>query len=249
MRALYNRLKTINKTASAISEDFSEVLKHSQLKSKLKLKTEIVDILKILNNLNVQIDANLPEIEKQESLQINLKQRMQAYNEIISELPENCKIYPEAKVCATMLYKWMSVRFYSDKKLKTGYKISRFPEWIENFVIAYGLNLYKNTLQEFLTSFDCWCDAVISGNNKFIVPKQIYNFSTGLCVNDISITSLVIWDILYDSGLKELPNVNASALLNRFASFDLDNNDTDLYVHYKYNENILETAKIHKNGR
>lgn len=119
----------------------------------------------------------------------------------------------EAKECAELLLLWYSKRFLNDsqKLSKFRYNIDQIKNWIHSIVLAYGQSIRDGTTAEFTEKFFAWCnelDDVTSSASKYPLPYLVYELHKNRKDSDMSAPALVIWDILYDVGLKRVNELN-----------------------------------------
>lgn len=180
---------------------------------------------------------------------------MREYSSCIRDLPDNCSEYVEAEKCADLIKLWFNKRFYGGVRIETGYKLDRLHEWIENIVIEYSIHIRDGTVKEFESNFRLWCNNISDSGNKYIVPSSIFKHSKQLDPSAASLTGLVLWEILMNSGLSALSvmplkqfGLRPNALYNRFTDIDYSDKLIDQYVSYKLDESVLNLAKIHRKG-
>lgn len=227
-------LNVIDKKILCLSDVVDPI--HMYPKSIEQIQSKIADIILHLEVLSTQLHGNV---------EVSKDHKMMVYTTAFSALTQHTEMYDTVQSLTELIYKWYVVRFCSDRYLVNGYNTERFHEWVENFVIGFGKHLYNGTLDAFVLDITTWCSSVLLQNDQYIVPKTVYKYSTDLQITDVSLSALVIWDILYDNGLKDIDDTfKKSAIFNRFSMFNSDFNGTENYTSYKLNPSVLSIAKI-----
>lgn len=247
--------------------------------SKTKFKQELDDIQSIINKMYASIgisknsdsekldkilhkldtlsfDSNVSDNSYHE-LKCNSKSYkqnvMKSYGDCLRSLPSNCENYKQANSCAELIKLWFQSRFSDKSSISTGYKLERMHEWIEDIVIEYGINIRDGTESEFVEEFVSWCKSLSKTKSKYIVPQSVFQHSKELNENSASLSSLVIWEILMNSGLNKLCefedkrfNFRRGSLYNRFTDINYTDKSIDAYVSYTLDPSILEIAGIER---
>lgn len=175
------------------------------------------------------------------------------YKDVLSKLPNKVKDYPSAYECAMLIWRWFDSRFMQSTQIHTQfrYNIRRIPNWIIDIVIVYSNHLIEGDSDEFIHSFNDWCDSLLdpSSDCNFAVPYEVFKVDTDSDKSDVSLTSVVLWDILVDLGLSELCIEDSFNLyLSESALYDICANYNesilDDYKNYKVDNNILSKCNI-----
>lgn len=183
--------------------------------------------------------------------QLTRKQRsyvLHRYSDAISNL--NCIDIESISICISLLQKWFKVRFMTCSK-NFYYNIGKIPMWIRNIVLVYGRSIKLNQQSSFVTEFSDWCNNVGGPGKQYAVPYSVHDLESSLNSSDVDLISVVIWDILYDSGLNSLSNEDIQLCnlgLSATAVYDLcgEINPTALnnYRHYSWDSTILSCCKL-----
>lgn len=126
----------------------------------------------------------------------------------VSVSSSSCKM---AKVCSEYLSRWFQIRFIdtvSDHP-KFRYNIRRIPRWLISMVVVFGNHIRDGDLDDYLSQFSSWCDKLYSTSwgDKYAVPYEVYELakeSDEEFSKKVSVNSLVLWDVLIDTGLSRL---------------------------------------------
>lgn len=152
--------------------------------------------------------------------------------------------------CINILKKWFNLRFIKCTK-NFYYNISKLPMWIRNIVISYGQSIYEGSDEKLIADFDNWFVDVSNGANQYAVPYCVYRLEDGLSESDVSLTTAVLWDILYDCGLNQLSTNDINVPRLRLDSSTVYNvcdkvNPAvlDEYRHYSCDSSILSYCKL-----
>ena len=126
--------------------------------------------------------------------------------------------------------------------------MKRLPRWIRSIVIVYCYHVEKGDLTAFIQSFDKWIEGV--SNNTYAVPYEIYQFDKFPDPNMLTLTSVVTWDILLDSGLRNLCKDPSDFYLSEDSIYmlvgSLNSTVMDPYTNYLYDASILDKCKFTK---
>lgn len=190
-------------------EEFSHHTDNNVLRSLDLMESEILQIRKFMSGDCIAQDNSVPE-RSNSTRKISSscrKQIISRYGNILSDLTESCK-YPVVSDCAKLLSNWFDCRFLQTPKDGKGfnYNIRRLPFWITDIVIAYGKHVQSQTRIQFIQDFNNWCESLVTDThpNKYAVPYDIYQIDTNLMPSDMTLAAIVIWDVLFDSGLDHL---------------------------------------------
>lgn len=211
-------------------------------------------ILHRLNTLSICSDVAFDNSTNLRNESKSYKQSiMKTYGDCLRSLPNNCTEYKQANNCAELIKLWFQSRFSSKSSISTGYKLERMHEWVEDIVIEYGIHIRDGTESEFIEDFVTWCKSLSESKSNYIVPQPIFQHSKELDRDAASLSSLVIWEILMNSGLHELCefedkrfNFRRGSLYNRFTDIDYTDKYIDKYISYTLDPSILELAGIER---
>lgn len=146
------------------------------------------------------------------------KREISEFYSLFKSIPSSIDNCPEIQKLASLISDWFVSVF--DKKntdsadldnagKKSGkflrYKRSRIHEWVEDIVIGYGKARKCGKSKEFSDSLRFWLNQDII---RYPVPSDIYEFSSKLHDEDISLEAVAIWYMLYDNAFYKFENLN-----------------------------------------
>lgn len=162
--------------------------------------------------------------------------------------------YPCVIELADMLWTWFRARFVNSSNANSGfqYNIRRWPEWIRDIVIVYGNAVETQTASTFVADFRTWCNSLAfsEAKSKYAVPYSIYEFNKHPNRETLTLTSVILWDMLMDLGLSKISveTQSSSLYLSSSAIYDLCETISpdvlDHYKHYKTDPAIDKRFKI-----
>lgn len=269
-----DRLRDIAQTCQKVVEMVSEILQEEMLDDCFEdnsdsdfKNTEILNMVKCmqseLNNLkqfvqytptHVDLDTAKRDIEIMKSSNslstLDRKSIMSEYKVTLKNLSESYVEFPQISDLCKLLYTWFDCRFYKSMKVSSNfrYNIRRIPTWICDIVSVYGKSIDNECEKDFIHSFYDWLDNICETGSKFAVPYEIYEFDVDSKKN-ISMTSVVIWDILLELGLSKLCKFdNSEVYLSEDILYNLcmkhSPNNLDKYRNYKVDRSILSECKL-----
>lgn len=117
--------------------------------------------------------------------------------------------------CIEILHSWFSKRIVQlDPNTSSfRYRESQISNWIESIVIAYGNSVYDNTQTSFLSNFNTWCNSLSVKDIKYPLPYCVHEQVIKVPSGNISLTSLVLWDMLWDNGFQQITRSSDSAIV------------------------------------
>ena len=183
------------------------------------------------------------------------KQLVSLYGKVLSKMSSSLIPYPVVSDVVKLLWNWFDARFFKSSTLDSGfrYNIKRIPSWICDIVIVYSKHVVNNTSDMFIREFNRWCMSLCdpTTTTKFAIPYDVYMVDTSPSSCDMSLTAVVMWDMLVDYGLSELCDSNeAPGYLSDSIIYDkcgqLHPTLLDNYRNYKSDPNILLEAKVTK---
>lgn len=148
---------------------------------------------------------------------VNKKEISEFYS-LFKSIPSSIDNCPEIQKLASLISDWFVSVF--DKKntdsadldstgKRTGkflrYKRSRIHEWVEDIVIGYGKARKLGKSKEFSDSLKFWLNQDVI---RYPVPSDIYEFSSKLHDEDISLEAVAIWYVLYDNAFYKFENLS-----------------------------------------
>ena len=265
------RLNDLASTCSQVVEVISRILQERALEEN-DSDSEFgghadVDIMGALANMQMQIDTLhrfvLPPKDEFEHSEISTKSdltsavRKRVFSDYKSAL-RGCAVsaspYPAVVELSDVLWTWFRARFVNSLNVDSGfrYNIRRWPEWIKDIVVMYGYSIDNNSTTEFVQEFKSWCNELSfsTANAKYAVPFNIYQFDKHPESDKLSVTAVILWDMLLDSGLSKISAETKGSDLYPSASAIYDMCEQlapevlDSYRHYKTDASIDRRFKI-----
>lgn len=185
------------------------------------------------------------EISKKESsnyLHEDRKLALKSYRKCLSELSDSSMQVLEAEDCSQLLWTWFSTRFIVNTS-NFKYKMSMLPEWVRDIVIMYGYNHESNSIESFKSRFNSWLESINSDMN-YAIPPDVYHPDSSM----MTLTAVVIWDILLDHGLRNLCRDDSDLYPSEDCVYDMvgavDGNIMDPYTNYAYDPSILTKCNL-----
>ena len=173
------------------------------------------------------------------------------YDEVLRSLSTGSTGFIEADDCARLLYMWFHTRFISCTN-DFRYNIRQLSSWIYAFCIGYAESVKFNQSEEFKSAIISWCDKLSDEPVKYAVPYEVYQICSDDSSDHMTLTAVVIWDILMNSGLNRLESQSDEykVFVTESEIYDICNkhapNILDEYVDYRSDDSVLQKAKIHR---
>lgn len=159
-------------------------------------------------------------------------------------------------VCC-ILWDWFKIRFLENSQYKSGfhYNPEQFPTMIYSIVMDFGHHIEHNTTHRFKNQFNSWMDKIgidEAITNRGSTPSECYKIGKDLDSYYGNPTSLVIYTVLWELGLKNLVDMypdgykafpsecGIDRLLKNLGKYP---EDAEQYHHLK-NPDILYNLKI-----
>ena len=247
IKTLSNEDKTFyTKSKSRLSDISNKCLQITELIEGILNTSPSIENAESESNLSTnQVSDNL--ISKSDNHRISSTIRhniLICYRDSIQCAIQN-SLYPAVEVCAQLLYEWFNSRFIDNKDTKFKYNIRRLPNWIEDIVIVYAKHLYNGDCSVFISEFKNWVKD--SSNTSYAVPYEVFAVDKTLTCEYVTLTALVLWDILIDAGLSQLCKdldvcIDVNNMYNR--CYDVCPDMLDNYTNYRLSSNILLNTKI-----
>lgn len=177
------------------------------------------------------------------------KHVMRDYAKAFDELLLSTKLqrYPEIQKCVRCIDDWFDTRFFEYKSEDFRYNIRRIPSWVQSFVIVIGKAIQNETYDEFYQELSTWLKCVKFEGSAHAVPYSIYAVDKTLHPSDITLTSVILWDVLMDCGLNQLCKEDP-LYLSRSQLYDLcsklNPDELDSYRNYDSDPSVLLTCKL-----
>lgn len=257
------RLRDVATTCSEVVRIISVILEEQSLASPEEseftqpVNSDITDLLNgmqsELNRLKAFVAAPSATPASPNNVSaVSRKQAINDYNSVLSSLSCASIDIPIARNCAQILSRWFDVRFVQrSQNANFHYNIRRLSEWLRDIVIVYGYNVSIGNEDRFIAMFDEWCMNVQSDqDNTYAVPYFIYLFNRDQDPQQITLTAVVLWDILLDNGLSRLCTNTIDLYPSEDSVYRLcgqfNPSILDAYVDYKTNPAILTRCNLIK---
>lgn len=256
-----DRLKELANTCNEVVAVIAEILQDEALLNDGPDEfggSDSTDVDDVLNRMQDQITelrhflnvpvTSVPYVDTTDTdLSSARKKALYDYKHCLSMLAHSDMIVQESEDCSHMIWKWFDCRFLENRD-SFKYNMKKLPDWIRDIVILYGYHFESGSLVNFKFRFDSWI-ASISTNVNYAVPYEVFQLDKSLDASKMTLTSVVIWDILLDYGLRELCHDSSSGLyLSEDCVYSLvgslNSDIMDPYRHYTYDKSILERCNL-----
>ena len=170
------------------------------------------------------------------------------YAVTLQTMANRASAYPVVHEISQLLWTWFSRRFTGVQPKDFHYSIQRIPVWIRHIILSYSRSLYMGTTEQYLREFYVWCDTVVH-NEPYAVPKFIHDMDIEVPLSELTLTAVVLYDVLMDFGLLALTDLTPACLaLSAYDLYDLVSANApellDAYTHYTQSANILVQCGI-----
>lgn len=128
---------------------------------------------------------------------------------------------PNIVECAEILWRWYEIRFFLATNTSFHYNVRHIPVWIRNIVLVYARYVECGESEKFKQNFYEWLalvQTIGSEESCYGVPYEIHKLDVSTVSDDITITALKIWDILWNVGLCKLndPSLSESRISDEY---------------------------------
>lgn len=254
-----DRLKELANTCTQVVSVISELLQDEALANNDNNTSDefggsdTTDYISVLDSMEVSISELRQFINPHGGLHVlrpvstatsnDKKQVMYDYKVCLHNLSTSTCCVQEADDCSKLIWDWFSARYLEGPE-NFRYNTKKIPYWIRDIVIMYGYHVDQNSTGVFKTSFHKWIND-ISPDNNYVVPYEIYTFEKNPNPKMLTLTSAVLWDILLDSGLRDLCNkqyFEEDMIYSMIGS--LNSEIMNPYTNYQYDSSILQKCKL-----
>lgn len=173
------------------------------------------------------------------------------YHVVLKKLAEIRSGYHEVDAFAHVLLKWYEARFISHGESEHFKCNSKYMgRWILTTAIGYGNALEGGSGKEYLSCISTFAENLSQdfSTSKYVLPWDIYKATKNLSGESVSLTGVVLWEILYDLGLNVLdPAASPSYLASDAAKVLYDQRSEDApyyYNSYKLSEKVRQRVKL-----
>lgn len=258
-----DRLKSIADTCDQVVKIISEILKDETLvEDECEFGTsQNADLLSVISSMDTQLTMlkqfmnvpqdNVAESPKQKISSDMRRQAIRNYSACFRLLKESENDIVNR--CGDFLSTWFDIRFISSIPSHPyfRYNIKRIPQWTCAMVVIYCKHIVQGDIQEFRVDFDNWCENIKNGEtgNKYAVPYEVYQFDRFQSPSEMTLAAVVMWDMLFDAGLKDLCiNDGSGMYVSEDSMYKLcescNPRALDRYANYQDMNSVLRVAKL-----
>ena len=254
-----DRLKELANTCKEVIVVISEILQDEALvtdnsdefggsdirafNSMLNCMEDQISELRLFLNSPRAESVNLSETD--DSSKSAKKTAFSDYKTCLNSLAHSNIQVAEADECSKLLWRWFSARFM-DHAAGFRYTMKKVPQWLRNIVVLYCYHLESGDLMSFVTMFYNWISAIDFSSN-YAVPYEVYQLDKFCDPNKMTLTAVVMWDILLDYGLRDLCKTS-DLYLTEDAVYTLvgalNSSIMDPYTNYTYDQSILSRCNL-----
>jgi len=253
-----DRLKELANTCNQVILVIAEILQDEALINGQEDEfggSQVSDLDSVLDSMEDQISelrqflsSPKPVSNVNTNFSTSKKRALFTYKHCLSTLANADVAILEAGSCGKLLWKWFSTRFLECPE-SFKYNMKKLPRWIRDIVILYGYNLECGTLNEFTTMFDKWMLSITTSENNYAVPYEVYEFDKTTDPCNMTLSAVVIWDILLDYGLRDLCCDPSSELYPSedcvYSLVSSKNGEImNPYTNYLYDKSILDICNL-----
>lgn len=231
------------------TEEFNDVSDVEQIYTNLLQLTSKCENLEKLFEKSLGV-TNTPVVEELtiEDKKTILCQYQNCINNLVMNVDSSSIEY--LRECAYIIKQWFDAR-YKAGELEFKYDVKTLPTWIVGIVVTYSQHIQTSTTQDFVLQFSEWMDHIDVNPmfSTYPVPYNIYTSTKNVIVDKSALTTLVLWDLLYDNGfyLLDLCKVPCAKdiIYTRFLNLNnMPDSTLSLYKDYKKDNNILYKANL-----
>lgn len=258
-----DRLRDISLNCVQIVKILSSILQDESMKvDDLEFQgSEQSDMYRVIESLDSELHSmksfvGYPEISEKSRVadefnsDIN-KRTFRIYKDAFNSVAHATTSCAPAHSCATLIWDWFRIRFITTIKDHPNFKysISRIRKWLVGIVILFGNNYSEGTGDVFITEFEDWLKNLSgTSGDKYAVPYSVYSIYKQPEKIKISLTSVVLWDILGDLGYSELFNDDSTLFPSEDELYNLCAEHypevLDRYRDYKFDPTVLVECNL-----
>lgn len=171
------------------------------------------------------------------------KHMLYDYRTCLKNLSESSQITEESEDCSRLVWSWFASRYLEGPE-SFRYNIQKISFWIRDIVVLYGYHLEQNSVGVFKSNFQKWIES-ISPENNYVVPYEVYKFEKKPDPKMLTLTAAVIWDIMLDSGLRDLCTkkyIDEDCIYSMIGT--LNSEVMNPYTNYQYDTSILKRCGL-----
>ena len=188
-------------------------------------------------------DENISSNDGLHSSSSNNKKAMSCYNKAFSTLKKSSIPYKDVIVLRNILYRWFTVRFRNGFR----YKLEDFKQWVVAIISSFGYSIQTDSMSNYDRMFNDWLDQIEKSPDRFSLPYEVFEFYKHPNADYNCTISHILYDILYDYGLKFATKDEPLYLNDDIMSTWENNHKLSMlyeYDHYKYQPDIVSKCKI-----
>lgn len=264
LEELANICKEVVETISNILQD--EVLAADQaVDAEDEFEASSIDVKSALDSMEAKLlelrqfvhldDLAVVNTTRQDITSSSKKRAFHAYKECLYTLQNYPSSYTEVVECSRLIWRWYDSRFIKNSASSTfRYNIRRFPLWIRDIVVLFGYHHEIGDLSKFTSEFYSWISELESSkSHNFAVPFEVYHFNKNPDPNKMTLSGVVLWDMLCDNGLNSICTELSSDLYPSDDSVynlvgDYNPDVLDHYTNYKVDSSIIDRCGFSYGG-
>lgn len=250
------KLREISDTCENIIEIIAEILK-DQMFEESDNEFEGLGNNDISNTImNIRNDIKTLPINNVKPSDLTTIQDKKKAIMLYSEILKQVSLYKVDNIfasnCADMIWTWFNCRFLESRKVCPDfrYSIYQIPVWIRNIVLWYGHHICLGDDNAAYISFTDWSNSILtdSSPSRYPLPYEIHDVSN-TDSNYANLPSVVLWDILLDSGYIALCNRTPSEMyltedsVYRYCG-EMQPDVLNGYTNYKQDSSILKLCGL-----
>lgn len=180
----------------------------NELQQRIDAMKALADTTEEVKDISENVDTSrtLPVLSHKQKSLVN-----QNYKTVLSDLDVIPEEYQAIRRCGSMISDWFYGRIIKKHPgvPNITYDVRKYKNIIHSFVILYGHYMETGYQEDFENRLVEWLKTVDSNpvKNRWIAPYEIFKLHTNLDnlnAKYANVTSVVIWDILVDTILKPL---------------------------------------------
>ena len=219
---------------------------------------ELKDLVKGVSNqprVTEQVQEKPPINNDVKFAPTDRKAIVSKYASVLEKLAKTYCNVSVANECTAILWRWYEARIFGvyPNAQQFNYNPRSFKDLLYALVLTFGYHFENKTLEVFLSDFEEWLINLRTSpsSHTYIAQKEVYQVYKDMGKEYATLTAVVLWDVLWDSGLKELCNVGNqhNANLSEYGIWDkVKKANPTILDHYKHYEeddpSILERLNL-----
>ena len=174
------------------------------------------------------------------------RQTVKQYSDVLLGVYDKAVNSTDLSVVLNLIRDWWNYRInVPQESTKFRYNIKNFPKWISSIVCSYGNSVSHQSENSYIADFKDWCSTV--SDHSYPLPIEAQRFLNN--EEPVSLTSVVLWDMAYDTSLKYLSRLPCfEAQLTDDLVFNLAETrspqNLDEYVSYQEDSSIIQRVLL-----